>query len=304
MTLIVSANGRESIWLLADRRLSYKGRDPKNDGRKVMTLETPDGVAILGYAGLGATALGTEPADWMSAVLRGRNLHLEQSLGVLAKAMKKQIPPHLLKLQNQEARVHNVLIPAFLEDSVKLYTIDLILKGKGEPFDFHFIQHVSSSRLGKMPRIGIGGSGRLFLLKDQSWVRPLLRLISAYDRGKVSAGLVADHLASLNFKVHKGVFDQSVGSNCIVTWRNKKPDSHKEGSGHHFYTEEKRNPGSETIPQIANGIEINPLVGVMEPFVSKIFEAMSSGGPKKELNKDEINKALARLPSKPDENLR
>jgi hypothetical protein len=88
VTLILTVNGRESIWMLADRRLSCKGRSPKDDARKVMLVETTDGVAILGYAGVGATALGTEPADWMAAVLRGRNLPLEQSLGVLARAMK------------------------------------------------------------------------------------------------------------------------------------------------------------------------------------------------------------------------
>lgn len=63
MTLIVTVNGRESIWMLADRRLSYRWRPPKEDGRKMLFLETTDGVAILGYAGLGATARGTEPAD-------------------------------------------------------------------------------------------------------------------------------------------------------------------------------------------------------------------------------------------------
>jgi hypothetical protein len=50
-----------------------------------MFLETADGVAILGYAGLGATALATEPAHWMRAVLRGRVLPLERSLEVLAR---------------------------------------------------------------------------------------------------------------------------------------------------------------------------------------------------------------------------
>lgn len=95
MTLVLTVNGRETIWLLADRRLTYKGRPAKEDGRKVMFLETTDGVAILGYAGLGATALGTEPADWISAVLRSRNLPLEQSLGKLAEAIKKQLPRHL-----------------------------------------------------------------------------------------------------------------------------------------------------------------------------------------------------------------
>ena len=109
VTLVVAVNGPESIWLLADRRLSYKNRPPKDDARKVMFLETTDGVAILGYAGLGATALGTEPSDWMSAVLRGRNLPLEQSLGVLAEAMKKQLPRHIVRMPVDGRPAHNVV---------------------------------------------------------------------------------------------------------------------------------------------------------------------------------------------------
>ncbi len=66
--------------MVADTRFIYSGRVPKENGRKLMFLETVDGIAILGYTGLGATVKGTEPADWMSAVLRGRNLPLEQSL--------------------------------------------------------------------------------------------------------------------------------------------------------------------------------------------------------------------------------
>jgi hypothetical protein len=33
---------------------------------KFMNLETIDGVGLLAYAGLGATARGTQPSDWMS----------------------------------------------------------------------------------------------------------------------------------------------------------------------------------------------------------------------------------------------
>ena len=64
MTLVLTVNGRESIWLLADRRLSFKAHATRDNARKIMFLETKDGVAILGYAGLGATALGSEPSDW------------------------------------------------------------------------------------------------------------------------------------------------------------------------------------------------------------------------------------------------
>jgi hypothetical protein len=34
----------------------------------------------------------------MSAVLRGRNLSLEQSLGVIADAMQREFPPHVCAL--------------------------------------------------------------------------------------------------------------------------------------------------------------------------------------------------------------
>jgi hypothetical protein len=48
VTLILTVNGRETIWLLADRRLSYARQKPKDDARKVLCLDTDDGVAILG----------------------------------------------------------------------------------------------------------------------------------------------------------------------------------------------------------------------------------------------------------------
>src|SRR5215831_18553879 len=89
-------------------------------------LETTDATAILGYAGLGATALGTEPADWMSAVLRGRNLPLEHSLAVLAEALKKQLPRHMLRIAGSGPVAHNVFVPAFVGKEVRLYTIDLV----------------------------------------------------------------------------------------------------------------------------------------------------------------------------------
>lgn len=304
MTLIVTVNGRESIWLLADRRLSYEARAPKDDGRKVMFLETKDGVAILGYAGLGATALGTEPADWMSAVLRGRNLPLEQSLGVLAEAMKKQLPRHMLRIPGPGSPAHNVLVTAFLDNEVRFYTIDLVFAADRRRFNFRYTRHVSSAPAGRTPRIGIGGSGALYLLHDKRWIRPLLRLVNAYDGGQVTARAVADHLASQNYKVHLGVTDKSVGPTCIVSWRNKKSGFHKGGGGHQFYSEEARDASSPSLPTIATGMDINALAGVLTPTISKMFESMRTGEPAKELEKDDLNKEIAGLPDKPDEKLR
>ena len=138
VTLILTVNGPETIWILADRRLSYKGRRPKDDARKVMFLVTTDGEAILGYAGLGATARGTEPADWMSAVLRGRNLPLEQSLGILANALKAQFPRHMGNVP-----AHIVVISAFVKMKRDFIRSNL---SRAVPAT-HFAAHAKSVRI-------------------------------------------------------------------------------------------------------------------------------------------------------------
>jgi hypothetical protein len=217
VTLVLTVNGPETIWLLADRRLSRKGHAPKDDGCKVMVLETTDGTAVLGYSGLGATIHGTQPADWMSAVLRGRNIPLEQSLGVLAEAMRKQFPRHMLAMPSEASGpAHNVLVPAFLGDEARLYTIDIALLQNGMRQSFRYTRHVVDRPPSKprTPRLAIAGSGMQYLLRDKKWMRSLLRLANAYDREQVGPHAVADHFAKLNDHVCQQ--DKSVGPRCIV----------------------------------------------------------------------------------------
>jgi len=148
------------------------------------------------------------------------------------------------------------------------------------------------------------GSGGLYLYRDQKWARSLLHLIRAYDRGRVSPYAVADHLAGLNNEVHLGVSDKSVGPCCIVAWRHREEGIHKAGGEQLFYTGTTREANlSATLPTIGNGMDINALVRVTRPHVTKLFEAWRAGEREKELDRDEINAELARLPNKPDENL-
>jgi hypothetical protein len=183
VTLVVTVNGPKSIWLLADRRLSRGGRPLKDDARKVMFLQTTDGVAVLGYAGLGATALGTEPSDWMSAVLRPRNFPLEQSLGALAEAMKKQFPRHMVRMPGAGGPAHNIIVPAFLGGEPRLYTIDLAFAPDRKSYAFRCTRHVVGTTT-RTPRMGLGGSGGIYLAqqKDKKWIRSLLRVVKANDR--------------------------------------------------------------------------------------------------------------------------
>ena len=306
MTLVLTINGPEAIWLLADRRLSFKGRPPKDDARKVMFLETNDGVAILGYAGLGATPHGTEPADWMSAVLRGRNLPLEQSLGVLASAIKRQFPHQTVKMPGPYGPAHNVIITAFLNNQVRLYSIDLAFTPNRKSYDFRFTRYLTNpldEMKARTPRISVGGTGGMFLLRDKSWIRSLLDLVNANDRGKVTPYVVADFLAKLNNDVYLGIGDKSVGPRCIVAWRYRKNGVHKGGGGHQFYDGGSREKNSPSLPSILNGIDFMALTGVIFPRAAQHLKEMLKSGTDEGLvdDTDEINAELAKLPEKPDE---
>lgn len=267
-----------------------------------MFLETTDGIAILGYAGLGATQAGTEPADWMSAVLRGRKLPLEQCLGVIAEAMKRQFPRHMLQMPRPGGPAHNVIVPAFLGEEARIYTIDMAYTPDRKKYRFRYTRHVvnkPSEKAPRTPRLGIGGSGALYLMKDKRRMRNLLRVARANDRGQLSERGVADHLAELNNEVHLGMVDQSVGPRCIVAWRHRKTGAHKGGGGHQFYTGVDRDRNSTSLPTIANGMDVHSLVGVLMPR----FMKWKPGEPPPDMDTDEINAELARLPDKPDEDL-
>lgn len=177
MTLVIGVIGPESIWMVADRRLSYPKvaiRPPKEDGRKMMILETTDGVAFLGYAGLGSTSLGTEPADWMCRVLLGRNFPLEYSIGIIARAMQEQLPRHLLQMPGQGRPAHFVIIPALVGTDSRFYSIDLVLAPDRKTYEFRYrrLRYTDAPiSTPSPPRIGVGGTGVLYLPTDRGWGR-------------------------------------------------------------------------------------------------------------------------------------
>lgn len=311
MTLIMTVNGRESIWLLADRRLSIKGRAPKDDARKLMFLETTDGVAIIGYAGLGATALGSEPSDWMSAALRGRNLPLEQCLGVLAQALERQFPRHMFRMAVESVPSHHMLITAFVGDETKFYTIDLVFAPDRKSYYFryaqHFIHKINEPRSPTTfpPLVCLGGAGAKYLIQDKRWMRKLLRLLRAYNRSKISPFVVANYMAALNYKVHS--IDKLVGPRCIVAWRNRKKGVHKGGGAHRFYFGTSLDVSSSTIPTICNGIDLNAVIAVTKPYIIKWFKEILEDNEKNyppDNLREVLNEKIALLPNEPDEDLR
>jgi hypothetical protein len=272
-----------------------------------MNLETTDGVGLLAYAGLGATSQGTQPSDWMSAVLRGRGgLTFEQALGVLSAAANKELPKHLM---STPGGAHFIIVPAFVRGiGARLYSIDNVVDRKTRRHWYRYTSHQRSGEPGSPSiRLGAGGSGGVYLaLKDRAWQRALLSLVNAHDRGKISDRVIADQLARLNYEAHQELHDGSVGSRCIVVWR-RRPDARAgaPGGGHQFYTGVERDPTSAAIPTIANGMDVRSIVEVlMTQFQTRLANHGLSSGAAFDFDKHEMNRLLAQLPSEPDERLR
>lgn len=309
MTLVLSVHSRDSLWLMVDRRLSYGGRRPPiDDAVKVMNLETTDGVGLLAYAGLGATSQGTQPSEWMSAVLRGRGgLTFEQALGVLSAAANKELPKHLASMPGG---AHFIIVPAFVRGvGPRLYSIDNVVDGKTGRHWYRYTSYQTTAALGsRPPRLAVGGTGGIYLAqKDKGWQRALLSLVNAHDRGKVSDYLIADQLARLNHEARQGVRDGTVGPRCIVVWR-RRPDARRpaSGGGHQFYTGVERDQGSDAIPTIANGMDVESIMEVLTPhFLTRLADhGLGASLTTSDEEVAELNRLLAKLPSEPDEKLR
>jgi hypothetical protein len=308
VTLVLSVHSRDSLWLVVDRRLSYGPRRPPVDTAvKVMNLETTDGVGLLAYAGLGATPRGTQPSDWMSAVLRGRGgLTFEQALGVLSTVANKELPRHLARVPGGG---HFIIIPAFVRGvGPRLYSIDNVVDRRTQRHSYRYTSHQRTAEPGSPSiRLAAGGTGGIYLArKNRSWQRALLSLVNAHDRGKVSDHVIANQLARLNYEAHQEVRDGSVGSRCIVVWR-RRPDGRPgaPGGAHQFYTGTDRDQDSAAIPTIANGIDVQGIAGLLMTSFQARFASHGFGSAAAfDVDKDEMNRLLAGLPSEPDEKLR
>lgn len=224
MTLVLAVTTPKSLWLLTDRRLSFKDRPPLDTAVKTFRLSTTDGEALIGYAGLGSTAADQEPSDWMSRVLRGRGLTLEQSLGVIADAMKTHLAPHLLSLAWAGHTVaHTVIAAAIVSGAPRLYTIDMVRDTRTSSGHFRFtrvsMRFPHEHGVEEEMRVCFGGSGgRLLASKafGKRWARDLQKVVAAFDDGLIGWKPVAETLARLTKRVHANT--SSVSESCIVTW--------------------------------------------------------------------------------------
>lgn len=318
MTLVLTAHGRHTLWVLVDRRLSYGSRRPPiDDAIKVLDLSTLDGVGVLAYAGLGATAVGSQPSEWMSNTLRGHGgLTFEQALSVVADAAVRELPRHLVKTPGGG---HSIVVPAFI-DAVgpRLYSIEVVMNPdpKSRELRWRYTSHQRTDLPGSPAvRMSLAGTGGAYLNGQGDWQRHIRRLVKASDAGKVSDDVVADEFAKLNHRAHLQVADGTVGPRCIVIWRRRhKAPEYLPASAQRFYTGTLLDSSGVGIPAIGNGMDVRQLAEAtlahwqdrLEKKIEKhgsvrdAYEHMEMG----DADGEELNRLLSQLPWGPDDKLR
>jgi hypothetical protein len=128
-------------------------------------------------------------------------------------------------------------------------------------------------------------------------------MVAAHDKGRISAHAVADEFAKLNMQTHHGLADQTVGPNCIVSWKYCKPGKYDGGGGHEAYIGTAR-VGTPMLPTIATGMDLKMLIQSMGPEMQELMDAAKAGRAPRAPNKDDMNTRLAKLPHQPDEKFR
>jgi hypothetical protein len=271
-----------------------------------MDLETIDGKAVLAYAGLGMTAAGTQPSEWMAATLRGRGgLDLEPSLGLLADVALREMPKHLTEIGS-----HMILAPALLKSGgPRMFSIAVGVDVHTREPRREFLRWERQTDSGPVAeQLKVTGTGGVYLQANASeWVRPLLRLIKANEHGRASDLAVADFLARLNHQAHSALTDGTVGPNCVVVWRRGDRPRNRRGGAHQWYEGRDRSTDEglrASIPTIGNGMDVQAVVGVLtDLFFSggrglDGFQRIAENFPV-----DEVNERLRQLPGDPDERL-
>lgn len=301
MTLVFSCFGKKTVWLAADRRLTFTGPKYRDDAHKVVALETVDGIALIGYAGLGTTGQGVEPSDWIVRVLRGRNAPLEVSLKFLARAAKEQLPLHLGPLG---VGTHVFVASAFLKGVPVHYTVALVRKPDTPNYELQLVRQVATLPNGRhqAPRFHAAGSGSEALYRDRRWLRLLLCLVRRHEEGRLSNDTVAREFARVI--EHIASVEPTVGAKSIVAWRGGVR------GGGQFFFDGVAVDGKEAVfvPTVTRGVDLHAKLKVLTehclPQLER-YRAKGQGAPTSEpiSGLDELNAKLRGLPDSPDESL-
>jgi hypothetical protein len=286
MTFAMAMRGKRSIWMIADRRLTFPDRT-SDDACKIIGIKGSDGEALIGYSGLGRSSRGTEPSIWMTDILASLpNGSLEDYIVSLFNSMATEMPVHLSTLGGSHAQ--NVIVSALVEGKPLLYSMGILAGADGRISRKSITRYEVERNGPDHPRFAMVGSGMRYVQRwRDKWYRPTLKMLDKFERNETSAVSVADKLADINVRVSRE--DPMVSQESIVMWRH-------DGGSHQFYSGLQRIADDKPIPMIFNGMDVQKLAQAhmlgMQPSIEAFKRGEDFDG---DPDPDVINAELKRL---------
>ena len=295
MTFVLGVTSPKSIWMLTDRQLTYA--DGRRDiGIKQFSLGAADGNAIIAYAGLGKTRGGVEVSDWMARVLRGTRGTVEESLALIFRAAGSRLPAHL----DASVSEHGFIVVAFVDGHPRLYSIQLSTDSTsaGAPQYRRYVSAAQRKWGQNSPYVVAAGSGATKF--DRTQVRALRTLVRPFQEGNETEQSVARGMARINRDIHRPDGGRSVGSRCLVCWRQASG-----GGAHQFFdgVEPDSAPGRLTIPGVMQGFNTGSIAAVVVRLAQHQLASVDGTTDAMLPDVDALRRAVALLPSDPDDRL-
>lgn len=288
MTLIITAIKNETIWQSSDNRISIKrlGQKPvfrDDNSIKHVTIECPNGTALLAWTGLAELPdyKRTKTSDWISEILRGETRNLNTTLEQIRHKASEEIGDYAFLLFS---------IAAFLDNKPYYYEIT---NGDGEKWQTKPLNKVFTlfTKEISKPEAHIGGGAMHHISrKDQDLLRRMLTVDGKpEDFGNILAGV------NKRTSVHCDYCHKTVSSSCVTVYIQNMKEPVVRTTVTHLG--ESRIEKS-LIPYVIRGVDtVEYMKGMMEVFQS--FKNNISGDKLKKASEEVAKKAITPRLRKP-----
>lgn len=222
-------------------------------------------------------------------------------MAVLAEAAKNRLPPHLAEF-DEGLRSHAFFAVAFEQENLVAYSIEVSERSEGpDGYEVALSEWTARDRR-RCCQVFAIGSGRETIDRIDGWAECLRSIVKAYDRGRVTASCVADHMADLNWRCSNK--NRTVGKNSIVAWRNRPDGAHSDGGAHRLYVRKSLQRNTPPLPTLAGSIDFDLLDNATERLDRDYFAAVWRGEePSFDSYVDAIREAAAQVDNRPDDRL-
>ncbi|MBT8413956.1 MAG: hypothetical protein KJO30_06440 [Boseongicola sp.] len=300
MTLALSLQTKDSVWLLTDHRLSAPGFAPVDTAVKATRLELSDGELLVGYAGIGLTPLGSQPSHWIASSFRGTKPAVNDAMYHLRNLALQEFPKHLRRVKRVEHRRHEFIASGFKDGRPVVYILRIFeMNGEFQALLNIAQMHHRDAKVGTtIPFVMTGSAVSSIKVLNENTLREVLRYARYYNRSKVSSEVVARCFFQIGSAIYNDCKDGSISPNFLVMWQNNKTGRHLGGGGaFEFDRSGTITPLDGSIPTIAGGMDINAIHKALFPILEDLGNADEAAESRR-------NAALASIPTTPDSKFR